>query len=120
MVGFLLEIERTMMSSMEKNAQIGELVTQRQSQKVTLEHLRLKGKKIAAAYTAFGHAPDRWFVNDTGPGEAFLVIPRGEERDLPQYLLNQVDLANHVREVKAAEQALAATNAQLASLGITD
>jgi len=33
------------MGEMEKNAQIGELVKQRQSQRVTLEHLRLKGKK---------------------------------------------------------------------------
>jgi hypothetical protein len=39
-----------MMSQMEKHAQIGKLITQRQSQKSTLEHLKLKGKKIAAAY----------------------------------------------------------------------
>src|ERR1019366_5238749 len=51
-----IRVERTMMGEMEKNAQIGELVKQRQSQRVTLEHLRLKGKKIAAAYSAFGYA----------------------------------------------------------------
>ena len=110
-----------MMSSMEKNAQIGELVQQRQSQKVTLEHLRLKGKKIAAAYSAFGYAPDRWSVdNPTGSARVFLLHQKSEERDHPQYLFGQVELADHIREVTAAEQALAATRAQLSSFGITD
>jgi hypothetical protein len=110
-----------MMSDMEKNAQIGELITQRQSQKTTLEHLRLKGKKIADAYSAFGHAQDRWCVDDsTGKGKVFLLLPRGEEHNHPPYLLGQVELAEHIREVKAAEQALGETKARLSNLGITD
>jgi hypothetical protein len=110
-----------MMGEMEKNAQIGELVKQRQSQRVTLEHLRLKGKKIAAAYSAFGYAQDRWSVDDaTGRGKVFLLHPKSEERDHPQYLFGQGELADHIREVKAAEQALASTIAQLSSLGIAD
>jgi hypothetical protein len=110
-----------MMSDMEKSAQIGDLVQQRQSQRITLEHLRLKGKKIAAAYSAFGHAQDRWSVDDAaGRGGVFLLHSKSEERDHPQYLLGRPELTDYVREVKAAEQALAATSAQLSSLGITD
>jgi hypothetical protein len=110
-----------MMSSMEKNAQIGELVQRRQSQKVTLGHLKLKGDQIAAAYNAFGSAQVRWCVdNATGQGSVFLSNPRVQDREHPQYLLGPTELAEHIREVTAAEQALAATSTQLSSLGITD
>jgi len=110
-----------MMGEMEKNAQIGELVQLRQSQKVALEHLRIKGKKIAAAYGAFGRAQERWAVDETtGRPCAFLSRPSGEERDHPQYLFGQAELAEYIREVKAEEQALASTIMQLSSLGIID
>ena len=86
-----------------------------------MEHLKLKGKKIASAYSAFGYAQDRWRVDDaTGRGDVFLLYPKGEERDHPQYLLGQAELAVYIREVAAAEQALAFTKAQLLSIGITD
>jgi hypothetical protein len=109
-----------MMSSMEKNAQIGELVQLRQSQKVALGHLRLKGKKISAAYGAFGNAPERWAVDDRTGHEVFLTNPKSDEREHPQYLLGQSELVVYLQEVKASEQALSSTIAQLSSLGITD
>lgn len=110
-----------MMSHMEKSAQIGDLVQQRQSARVSLEHLKLKGNKIAAAYSAFGYGQDRWRVDDvTGRGNVFLLVPKGEERDHPQHLLGHAELADHIRETTAAEVALASINAQLLSLGITD
>jgi hypothetical protein len=110
-----------MMSEMEKNAQIGELVKQRQDRKIALEHLKLKGDKIAAAYSAFGSAQVRWCVDDaTGRGSVLLSNPRLQDREHPRYLLGPTELADHIREVTVAEQALAATSAQLSSLGITD
>lgn len=50
----------------------------------------------------------------------FLLHPKDEEYEHPQYLLGEAGLVEHIREVKAAEQALATTTAQLSSLGITD
>jgi len=106
-----------MMSSMETNAQIGDLVKQRQTQKVTLEHLKFMSSKIADAYSAFGHAQDRWCVDDsTEKGNAFLLFPRGDEHSHPQHLLGQAELAEHIREVRAAEQELAKAIAQLSGL----
>jgi hypothetical protein len=110
-----------MMSRMEKNAQIGELIQQRQSQKVTLAHLRLKGSKVADAYSAFGAAQVRWRVDDaTGRGGVLLADPRLQDREHPQYLLGPTELAAHIREVTVAEQALAKTRDELSGLGITD
>jgi hypothetical protein len=109
-----------MMGEMEKNAQIGELVQLRQSQKITLEHLKFKGKKIAAAYSAFGQNQDRWGVDDRTERDVFLTNPRSDEREHPQYLFGRGELVAHLQEVKAAEQALASTIAQLSSLGIAD
>jgi hypothetical protein len=110
-----------MMSNMEKNAQIGELVQQRQSARIALEHLKLKGKKIAAAYSAFGSAQDRWrATEDIGSGSVFLLHCKAEETQHPQHLLGQAELAAHIREVAAAETTLANINTQLLNLGITD
>ena len=118
--GLSIGVEPTMMSAMEKNAQIGELVTQRQEQKVAVEHLKLKGKKVAAAYSAFAHSQERWRVDDTtGTGHVYLLHPQSNEREHPKYLLAQAELAQYIREVAKAEQALAATNAQLTALGVT-
>jgi hypothetical protein len=110
-----------MMSDMEENAQIGDFISQRQAQKKTLEHLNVKSKRIAAAYSAFAAAQDRWRVDDTtGRGNVFLLHPIGDERNHPQYLLGQSELADHIREIVEAEKALAETQAQLERLGITD
>jgi hypothetical protein len=110
-----------MMSNMEKNAQIGELIQQRQGAKIALEHLKLKGSKIAAAYSAFGYTQDRWRTDDApGRGSVFLLHPKVEEKHHPEYLLGPIELAEYIRETASAEAALASINAQLSSLGITD
>ena len=84
-----------------------------------MEHLKLKSKQIAAAYGAFAHAQERWRVDEaTGSGGVFLLYPKGDERQHPQFLLGQVELAEHIRETNAAEAALAHTSAQLQALGI--
>ena len=86
------------MTEMEQNAQIGELVKQRQAQKIALEHLKLKGKNIADAYSAFAFNRERWMVDDvTGTGAVFLLRPKPEERQHPQYLLGQAELAQYIR-----------------------
>lgn len=120
MAGFLLGT--AMMSTMEKNAQIGELVTLRQAQKVEVEQLKIKGQKIATAYNAFGYVVDRWRVDDEGigAGNVYLLHPKSEERAHPQYLLGQADLAEYIRELTSAERALANTKSQLQSLGINE
>lgn len=83
-----------MMSVMEQNAQIGELVTQRQAQKIALEHLNLKTSKISAAYSGFAYTSDRWCVDgDIEGGTVFLMRPKPEEREYPRYLLNKTELA---------------------------
>ncbi|HTF67346.1 MAG TPA: hypothetical protein VK638_32170, partial [Edaphobacter sp.] len=79
------------------------------------------GDKIAAAYSAFGSAQVRWRVDDaTGRVGVFLANPRLQDREHPQHLLGPTELAEHIRELAAAQQALANVKAQLASLGITD
>jgi hypothetical protein len=109
-----------MMSDMEKTTQIGDLVQQRQSARITLEHLKLKSKKIAAAYSAFGSNQGRWCVEAPAATDVFLRLPKGEESSHPSHLLGRAELTEHVREVVAAEAALAKINLQLASLGISD
>jgi len=110
-----------MMSSMEKHAQVGEFVQKRQEAKVALEHLKVKSSKIAAAYSAFGSTPDRWRTDDThGRGDLFLLLPKGDERQHPEFLLGASQLADHVREVVTAEVALAGIKSQLSALGIND
>jgi hypothetical protein len=106
-----------MMSDMEKSTQIGELVQQRQSAVIALEHLKLKSKKIAAAYSSFAHNQERWKATESE--QVFLLFPKGEEAQHPQYLLGQADLAEHIRETVAAEAALASVNTKLSNLGIT-
>ena len=109
------------MSDMEKNAQIGELVLQREAAKIRLEHLKIKGNKIAAAYSTFGSHQGRWRADDaTGRGVVFLSDPQKEDRNHEQYLLGQSELADHIRETAAAEVALAKINDQLSSLGISN
>jgi hypothetical protein len=108
-----------MMSGMEMNAQIGELVVKRKDATIALEHLKIKGKKIADAYSAFAYGQERWRVDDTsGRGGVFLLHPKGEEYEHPQHLLGQAELADHIRERAAAEATLASINAKLLSLGI--
>jgi hypothetical protein len=109
-----------MMSQMEKNAQIGDLVIQRKDAKITLEHLKLKGNKIAAAYSAFGSNQGRWCVEAPAATDVFLRYPKGEESSHPSHLLGRAELTEHVREVVAAEALLTKIKAQLTSLGITD
>jgi hypothetical protein len=110
-----------MMSDMEKTTQIGDLVQQKQGARIALEHLKLKSKKIAAAYSAFGYGQDRWRATEaTGNGSVFLLHPKVDETQHPQHLLGQAELAYHIREVAAAEATLASITAQLVSLGIAD
>jgi hypothetical protein len=109
-----------MMSRMEKNAQVGDLVQQRQDARIALEHLKLKGKKIAAAYSVFGSNQDRWCIEAPAATDVFLRYPKGPESDHPSHLLGRAELTEHVREVVAAEAVLANIKAQLASLGIAD
>lgn len=110
-----------MMSEMEENAQIGELIKVRQAQKIRFEHLLLKSKKVASAYAGFGHAQERWCVDDTtGRANVHLLFPKGEEREYPQYLLGADQLAEHIHEVAEAERQLASTKSQLLALGISD
>jgi hypothetical protein len=120
-VGFLFGVFTFMMSGMEKSAQIGDLVQQRQGARTALEHLKLKGKKIAAAYSAFGSGQDRWQAHDPSErGGVFLLHPKVEEMYHPQNLLGQAELADHIRETAAAEAARVSIKAQLSNLGITD
>jgi hypothetical protein len=107
------------MSDMEKAQQVGELMEIRGTQKRDLAHLQLKGTKIVDAYRSFASNRSRWSVDSSSPDKVFLSRPESSERDLPLYLLSHADLAQHVRETAAAEQALAKTTAQLAILGIT-
>ena len=108
------------MSRMEKNAQVGDLVQQRQDARIALEHLKLKSNKIAAAYSAFGSNQDRWCVEAPAATDVFLRYPKGAESDHPLHLLGRAELTEHVREVIAAEAVLTNIKAQLANLGITD
>ena len=110
-----------MMSDMEKTTQIGDLVQQRQSARIGLEHLKLKSKKISAAYSAFAHNQERWKAKDgTESEQVYLAFPKGEEGQHPQFLLGQADLAEHIRETAAAEVTLATIKTQLSHLGIND
>jgi hypothetical protein len=109
-----------MMTRMEKNAQIGELIQQRQDAKTALAHLKVKGDNIASAYSAFGSNQDRWCVDAPAATDVFLRYPKGQESIHPSNLLGRVELTAHVREVVVAEAALASLKARLASLGITD
>ena len=109
-----------MMYRMEKNAQIGELIQQRQDAKIDLAHLKVKSNSIASAHSAFGANQDCWCVDSPGATEVFLQFPKGLESGHPINLLGRAELTTHVREVVTAEGALAAIKAQLASLGITD
>jgi hypothetical protein len=109
-----------MMSRMEKNAQIGDLIQQRQDARVALAHLKVKGSSIVDAYRAFGSSQDRWRVDDhSGEGAVFLLNPKEIERSHPRNLLGTAELANHIRELGTAEATLASITAQLVSLGIT-
>jgi hypothetical protein len=107
------------MSDMEKAQQLAELMESRETQRRDLAHLQLKGARIVDAYRAFASKQSRWSVDPSSPDRVFLSRPEPNERDLPQYLLSQADLAQHVREIAAAEQALTQTTAKLTTLGIT-
>jgi hypothetical protein len=109
-----------MMSRMEKNAQIGDLIQQRQDAKKALAHLKVKSDSIASAYSAFGSNQNRWCVEAPAATDVFLRHPEGAERIYPSHLLGRAELTEHVREVVAAEAVLTNIKAQLASLGITD
>jgi hypothetical protein len=107
------------MSDMEKAQQLAELMESRETQRRDLAHLQFKGAKIVEAYRSFASKQNRWSVDPSSPDKVFLSHPESSERDLPQYLLSQADLAQHVRETAAAEEALKQTTAQLGTLGIT-
>lgn len=107
------------MLEMEKSQQIGELVQAREQQKIDLMHLKVKSSKIADAYRAFSSQKDRWCVDPSSSNKVFLMNTTSTERDLPQYLFSQEELAEHVREVRSVEEALASTISQLKSLGIS-
>jgi hypothetical protein len=109
-----------MMSDMEKNAQIGDLIQQRQDAKTALAHLKVKGNSIASAYSAFGSNQDRWCVEAPAATDVFLRYPKGLESSYPSHLLGRAELTEYVREVVAAEAVLTNIKVQLASLGITD
>jgi hypothetical protein len=109
-----------MMSRMEKNAQIGELVQQKQDAKTALAHLKVKGSNIADAYRAFGSNQDRWCVEAPAATEVFLRYPNALESGHPSHLLGRAELTEHVREVVAAEAAFTKIKTQLASLGIIE
>jgi len=56
-----------------------------------------------------------------GRESVFLLRPTSaDEREHPQYLLGQADLADYIRELAVAERLLDDTKNQLLSLGITD
>jgi hypothetical protein len=109
-----------MMSDMEKNAQIGDLIQQRQDAKKALAHLKVKSDSIASAYSAFGSNQSRWCVESPAPTEVFLRRPEGRESSYPSFLLGRAELTEHVREVVAAEAVLTNVKVQLANLGSTD
>jgi hypothetical protein len=107
-----------MMSDMEKKAQVGELVLEREVARTNVAHMRAKRNKIAAAYSAFGAQPERWSVDASGG--VFLSNPKGEDRPHPDNLLGPPDLAGHIREATAAKDALAAVSARLLEFGIPE
>ena len=108
------------MSDKEKAQQIGELVLLRKERQQELEHLHIKRDKIARAYSVFGANKERWYM-DAGLGSTDKVVlrmPAANERELPDYLLSQADLAAFLRELAGAEERLAETNGKLTALGL--
>lgn len=105
------------MTSMEKAAQVGELIMKRLEQRTTLEHLNLKGEKISHSYSAFGYSRDRWRV-DASNGKLYIQQPRDDEGQAPNYLLSKDELAQYIRELDEAKRQLNETDQQLLNLGI--
>jgi hypothetical protein len=104
------------MTAMEKAKQVGELVLRQQKQKATLAQLQSKAERIGQAYSAFGMAQSRWAVNASG--ELTIQQPNERERAAVDALLSKEELIAFLRELQAAERAMAETTQQLRPLGV--
>jgi hypothetical protein len=106
----------SIMTAMEKAKQVGELVLRQQKQKATLAQLQSKADRIGQAYSAFGMAQSRWAVNASG--ELTIQQPNERERAAVDALLSKEELMAFLRELQAAERAMAETTQQLRRLGV--
>jgi hypothetical protein len=108
-----------MMSDDEKVSQVGAAMLLLEQQKRDLAHIREKIEKVRSAYRTFAVESARWHVDSDNPEKVQLTHPDQKERDLPNYLRSQPELAALVLERKVAEDALAETKAKLTSFGLT-